>query len=66
MSALLLRTLAVGRQQQFDSIEVALDIMEEGDLMNRFDIGRYHFACSAASLFVAIWVPGVLSSGLSP
>ena len=27
MSALLLRTLVVGRRQQVDSIEVALDIM---------------------------------------
>ena len=35
LSALLLRTLVVGRQQQPESIEVALD-MEKGDLMNRF------------------------------
>ena len=43
MSALLLRTLVVGRRQQSESIEVALD-MEEGGLMNPFDIiiGRCH------------------------
>ena len=29
----------MGRRQQSESIEVALD-MEEGGLMNRFDIGR--------------------------
>ena len=28
LSALLLRTLAVGRRQQSESIEIALDIME--------------------------------------
>ena len=28
LSAVLLRTLTVGRRQQFESIEVALDIME--------------------------------------
>ena len=40
--ALLLRTLVVGRRQQSsESIEVALD-MEEGCLMNGFDIGRCH------------------------
>ena len=38
LSALLLRTLVVGRRQQSESIEAALD-MEEG-LMNCFDIGR--------------------------
>ena len=37
MSALLLRTLVVGRRQQSESIEVALD-MEEGGLMNPFEI----------------------------
>ena len=37
MSALLLRMLVVGRRQQFESIEVALD-MEEGGFMNHFDI----------------------------
>ena len=37
----LLRTLVVGRRQHSESIEVALD-MEEGGLMNRFDIGRCH------------------------
>ena len=36
LSALLLRTLVVGRRQQSESIEAALDI----GLMNRFDIGR--------------------------
>ena len=40
-SALLLRTLVVGRRQQSESIEVALD-MEQGDLVNRFDIGGCH------------------------
>ena len=40
--SLLLRTLVVGRRQQSESIEVALDDMEYGGLMNRFDIGRYH------------------------
>ena len=34
--------------------------------MNSFDIGRCHFACSAASLFVAIWILVDLSSELSP
>ena len=37
----LLRTLVVGRRQHSESIEVALD-MEEGGLMNRFDISRCH------------------------
>ena len=33
----------MGRQQQSESIEVALD-MEQGGLMNRFDIiGRCHY-----------------------
>ena len=41
LSDLLLRTLVVGRRQQSESIEVALDIDEEG-LMTRFDIGRCH------------------------
>ena len=40
-SVFLLRTLVVGRRQHSESIEVALD-MEEGGLMNRFDIGRCH------------------------
>ena len=40
-SGFLLRTLVVGRRQHSESIEVALD-MEEGGLMNRFDIGRCH------------------------
>ena len=39
LSALLLRTLAVGRRQQSESIEVVFD-MEQRGLMNRFDIGR--------------------------
>ena len=39
--ALLLRTLVVGRRQQSESIETALD-MEQGGLMNRFDIGWCH------------------------
>ena len=38
LSALLLRTLVVGRRQQSESIEAALD-MEQGGLINRFDIG---------------------------
>ena len=44
LSALLLRTLVVGRRQQSESIEVALD-MEKGGLMKRFDImiGRCHY-----------------------
>ena len=37
----MLRTLVMGRRQQSESIEAALD-MEQGGLMNRFDIGRYH------------------------
>ena len=41
LSALLLRTLAVDRQQQSESIEATLD-MELGGLINRFDIGRCH------------------------
>ena len=40
-SGFLLRTLVVGRRQHSESIEVALD-MEQGGLMNRFDIGRCH------------------------
>ena len=52
LSALLLRTLAVGRRQQSESIGVALD-MEEGGLMSRFDIGRCHnFLSRFGSLFV--------------
>ena len=39
--ALLLRKLVVGRRQQSESIEAALD-MEQGGLMNRFVIGRGH------------------------
>ena len=42
LSSLLLRTMVVGRRQQSESIEVALDNMELGGLMNRFDIGRCH------------------------
>ena len=42
LSGLLLRTLVVGRRHQSESIEVALDNIEEGGLMNRFDIGRCH------------------------
>ena len=41
LSGLLLRTLVVGRRQQSESIEVALN-MELRGLMNRFDIGRCH------------------------
>ena len=41
LSALLLRMLAVGRRQQSESVEVALD-MEFGGLMNRYHIGRCH------------------------
>ena len=41
LSALLLKTLALGRRQQSESTEVALDMESEG-LMNHFDIGRYH------------------------
>ena len=40
VSVLLLRTLVVGRQQQSESIEVALGLEY---LMNRFDIGRCHY-----------------------
>ena len=40
-SALLLRTLVVRRRQRSKSIEVALDV-EQGGLMNCFDIGRCH------------------------
>ena len=40
-SGFLLRTPVVGRRQHSESNEVALD-MEEGGLMNRFDIGRCH------------------------
>ena len=41
-SALLLRTLAVARQQQSMSIKVSLG-MKKRDLMNRFDIiGQFH------------------------
>ena len=41
LSGLLLRTLVVGRRQQYESIEVALDTEKRG-LMNRFGIGRCH------------------------
>ena len=41
-SGFLLRTLVVGRRQHSESIEVALN-MEQGGLMNRFDIGRCHY-----------------------
>ena len=41
LSSLLLRTLVVGRRQQSESIEAALD-MQQGGLMIRFDIGRCH------------------------
>ena len=42
-SVFLPRTLVVGRRQHSESIEVALDIMEKGGLMNPFDIiGRCH------------------------
>ena len=41
LSSLLLITLAVGRRQQSESIEIALDI-EQRSLMNRFEIGRCH------------------------
>ena len=47
LSVLLLRTLAVGRRQQSESIEVALG-MEQGGLMDRFDIGRCHSLLSVA------------------
>ena len=47
MSALLVRTMVVGMKQQSKSAEVALD-MEQGDLMNRFDIGLNHFSLSIA------------------
>ena len=40
-SALLLRTLAVGRSQQSEAFEVTLD-MKEGGLVNSFNIGRCH------------------------
>ena len=41
LSALLVRTLVVGRRQPSESIEAALNI-EQGGLRNRFDIGRCH------------------------
>ena len=43
LSALLLRTLVVGRRQQSESIGAALDMKYQyGGLMNRFDIGQCH------------------------
>ena len=58
----------MGGRQQSESIEVALD-MEQGGLMNRFDIGRcnckWSHNLSAGKDFVAIWIPVGLSSGLS-
>ena len=42
LAGLLLRTLVVGRRQQSESIEAALDIWSEEVLMNRVDIGRCH------------------------
>ena len=39
---LVLRTLVVGRRQQPESIEAALDIWSKGGLMDSFDIGRCH------------------------
>ena len=46
----LLRTLVVGRRQHSESIEIALD-MEEGGLMNRFDIGRGHCLYSRITFY---------------
>ena len=40
LSGLLLRMLVVGRRQQSESIEVALDMKYGGLMKNRFDIGR--------------------------
>ena len=42
LAGLLLRTLVVGRRQQSESIEAALDIWSKEVLMNRFDVGRRH------------------------
>ena len=42
LSTLMLRALAVSSRQQSDSIGIAL-ALEQGSLMNRFDIGRHHF-----------------------
>ena len=42
LSTLLLRALAVGRRHLSESIGVTLDI-NQGELMNRFDIDRYFF-----------------------
>ena len=53
--ALLLRTLAVGRQKQPESIEVALFMEQEG-LMNRFNIWsvplivKYRITCLRVTL----------------
>ena len=65
LSALLPRTLIVGRRQQSESIEAAFD-MEEGDLMKRFDTLVGAIACRVTELFVAMWIPIGMSSGLSP
>ena len=47
LSTLLLRTLAVCRRQQSESVEAALDMEGEG-LMNRFDILVGAIACRVA------------------
>ena len=49
-SVFLLRTLVVGRRQHSESIVVALD-MEEGGLMNHFDIGRCHCLYSRITFY---------------
>ena len=52
LSALLLRTLVVGRRQQSESNEAALDIiMESRGLMNRFHILVGVIGCRVAYLF---------------
>ena len=47
LSALLLRALAVGRQQQSGSIGVTLDLESRG-LMNSYDIGRGAIPCKVS------------------
>ena len=55
LSALMLRTLVVGRRQQSKSIEAALD-MEYGGLTNRFDISRCHCLSSRITFCRGLYV----------
>ena len=48
----------MGRQQESESIEAALDVMVQGSLMNRFDIGLCHCLLRVGILvFVLLYPP---------